>query len=599
MYEYRAPIKDALFALRHIGQIDKLSQSSLYAQADVETVASVLEEQGRFMQEVFGPLNASGDREGLVWSPEGVTTPAGFKEAYAKFVEAGWQGLNAEVDFGGAGFPEAVQACALEFETASNGALTMCPGLTTGAIECLQEWGTEEQKELYLRKLVTGQWTGTMNLTEPQAGSDVGLCTTKAVPQEDGSYKISGIKIYISFGEHDMSENIIHLVLARLPDAPAGTRGISLFIVPKFLLTEQGDPGERNDVHCVSIEHKMGIHASPTCVMSFGDDGGATGYLVGEENQGLRAMFTMMNSARIAVGIQGVALGDAAFQKALAYSQERKQGRKIGGESKEAALIIEHPDVRRMLLFMKSHIEAMRALIVYNAAAIDFSRALEGEEAELQEDLAELLTPVTKAWCTDIGMEVTSTAIQVFGGMGYIEESGVAQHYRDMRIAPIYEGTNGIQAMDLVGRKLGLRMGAVVNGHLQNMRDTDAQLEAAGKEFDSMRTALAESVQALAGVTDWIMTNGLADPIQALAGATPYLRIFGTVTGGWLLTKQALAAQAELDSGSADTEYLAAKITTARFYAEQVLPQAAGLVPAVQAGSSALYEVDGSSLASI
>lgn len=599
MYDYRAPIKDALFALRHIGEIEQLSKSSLYAQADLDTVASVLEEQGRFMQEIFGPLNASGDREGLVWSPEGVQTPAGFKEAYAKFVEAGWQGLNAEVDFGGAGFPEAVQACALEFETASNGALTMCPGLTTGAIECLQEWGTEEQKELYLRKLVTGQWTGTMNLTEPQAGSDVGLCTTKALPQEDGTYKISGIKIYISFGEHDMSENIIHLVLARLPDAPAGTRGISLFIVPKFLLTPEGEPGERNDLRCVSIEHKMGIHASPTCVMSFGDDGGATGYLVGEENQGLRAMFTMMNSARIAVGIQGVALGDAAFQKALAYSQERKQGRKIGGESKEAAMIIEHPDVRRMLLFMKSHIEAMRALIVYNAAAIDFSRALEGEEAELQDDLAELLTPVTKAWCTDIGMEVTSTAIQVFGGMGYIEESGVAQHYRDMRIAPIYEGTNGIQAMDLVGRKLGLRMGAVVNGHLQNMRDTDAQLEAAGKEFDSMRTALAESVEALTGVTEWIMTNGLADPVQALAGATPYLRIFGTVTGGWLLTKQALAAQAELDAGSADTEYLAAKITTARFFAEQILPQAAGLVPSVQAGASALYEVDGASLASI
>ena len=599
MYDYRAPIKDALFALRHIGEIEQLSKSTLYAQADLDTVASVLEEQGRFMQEVFGPLNASGDREGLVWSPEGVQTPAGFKEAYAKFVEAGWQGLNAEVDFGGAGFPEAVQACALEFETASNGALTMCPGLTPGAIECLQEWGTEEQKELYLRKLVTGQWTGTMNLTEPQAGSDVGLCTTKALPQEDGTYKISGIKIYISFGEHDMSENIIHLVLARLPDAPAGTRGISLFIVPKFLLTPEGEPGERNDLRCVSIEHKMGIHASPTCVMSFGDEGGATGYLVGEENQGLRAMFTMMNSARIAVGIQGVALGDAAFQKALAYSQERKQGRKIGGESKEAATIIEHPDVRRMLLFMKSHIEAMRALIVYNAAAIDFSRALEGEEAELQDDLAELLTPVTKAWCTDIGMEVTSTAIQVFGGMGYIEESGVAQHYRDMRIAPIYEGTNGIQAMDLVGRKLGLRMGAVVNGHLQNMRDTDAQLEAAGKEFESMRTALAESVEALTGVTDWIMTNGLADPVQALAGATPYLRIFGTVTGGWLLTKQALAAQAELDAGSADTEYLAAKITTARFFAEQILPQAGGLVPAVQAGSSALYEVDGSSLASI
>jgi len=599
MYDYRAPIKDALFALRHVGQLEKLSQSSLYAQADLETVASVLEEQGRFMQEVFAPLNASGDREGLVWSPEGVKTPEGFKEAYAKFVEAGWQGLNAEVDFGGAGFPEAVQACALEFETASNGALTMCPGLTTGAIECLQAWGTEEQKELYLRRLVTGEWTGTMNLTEPQAGSDVGLCTTKALPQGDGSYLVTGTKIYISFGEHDMAENIIHLVLARLPGAPTGTRGISLFLVPKYLLNSKGEPGERNDVNCVSIEHKMGIHASPTCVMSYGDDGGATGFLVGEENQGLRAMFTMMNSARIAVGIQGVALGDAAFQKALAYSQERKQGRQIGGDSKEPALIIEHPDVRRMLLFMKSHIEAMRALIVYNAAAIDFSRALEGEEAELYEDLAELLTPVTKAWCTDVGMEVTSTAIQVFGGMGYIEESGVAQHYRDARIAPIYEGTNGIQAMDLVGRKLGLRMGAVVNAHLQDMRDTEAELAKAGSAFDSMRCALSESVTALTSVTEWIMTNGLADPVQALAGATPYLRIFGTVTGGWLLTKQALSAQSEIDAGSEDVDYLLAKITTARFYAEQILPQAAGLVPSVQAGASALYEVDGNSLASM
>ncbi|MEX0767413.1 MAG: acyl-CoA dehydrogenase [Microthrixaceae bacterium] len=599
MYDYRAPIKDALFALRHVGQLEKLSQTPLYAQADLETVASVLEEQGRFMQEVFAPLNASGDREGLVWSPEGVKTPEGFKEAYAKFVEAGWQGLNAEVDFGGAGFPEAVQACALEFETASNGALTMCPGLTTGAIECLQAWGTEEQNELYLRRLVTGEWTGTMNLTEPQAGSDVGLCTTKAIPQANGSYLVSGTKIYISFGEHDMAENIIHLVLARLPDAPAGTRGISLFLVPKFLLNSAGEPGQRNDVNCVSIEHKMGIHASPTCVMSYGDDGGATGFLVGEENQGLRAMFTMMNSARIAVGIQGVALGDTAYQKALAYSQERKQGRQIGGDSKEPALIIEHPDVRRMLLFMKSHIEAMRALIVYNAAAIDFSRALEGEDAALYEDLAELLTPVTKAWCTDVGMEVTSTAIQVFGGMGYIEESGVAQHYRDARIAPIYEGTNGIQAMDLVGRKLGLRMGAVVNSHLQNMRDTESELAKAGSEFDSMRDSLSSSVMALTGVTEWIMTNGLADPVQALAGATPYLRIFGTVTGGWLLAQQALSAQAEIDAGSEDLEYLRAKITTARFYAEQILPQAAGLVPSVQAGASALYEVDGNSLASV
>ena len=599
MTEYRAPVKDALFALRHIGELEQLAATDLYAHADVETVTSVLEEQGRFMQEVFGPLNAPGDREGLTWAPEGVQTPAGFKEAYAKFVEAGWQGLNAHTEYGGAGFPESVFAVAAEFETAANGALTMCPGLTTGAIECLQAWGTEEQKEVYLRKLITGEWTGTMNLTEPQAGSDVGLCTTKAIPQGDGTYKVSGTKIYISFGEHDMAENIIHLVLARLPDAPAGTKGISLFIVAKFHVGDDGTIGGRNDVKCVSIEHKMGIHASPTCVMSFGDDGGATGYLVGEENQGMRAMFTMMNSARIAVGIQGAALGDTAYQKALAYAQERRQGRKIGGDSYEPALIIEHPDVRRMLLFMRSHIEAMRALIVYNAAAIDLSRALEGGDAQAWEETAELLTPVTKAWCTDVGMEVTSTAIQIFGGMGYIEESGVAQHYRDMRIAPIYEGTNGIQAMDLVGRKLGLRMGGVVNDHLAKIRAVDAELADAGKEFDSIRTTLAESVETLADVTEWIMTNGVADPIQALSGATPYLRIFGIVTGGWLLARQALAAQAELDAGSDDVEYLKAKITIARFYAEQYLPTAAGLVPSVQAGSSALYEVDGSSLASV
>ncbi|HNH39571.1 MAG TPA: acyl-CoA dehydrogenase family protein, partial [Microthrixaceae bacterium] len=329
MADYRAPVKDALFTLRHIGMMEDLSKTERYAHADPETVAAVLEEQGRFMQEVFAPANAIGDRVGLKWSPDGVETPAEFRAAYAKFVEAGWQGLNADPEYGGAGFPESVYACASEFETAANGALTMAPGLTTGAIECLQHWGTEEQKEVYLRKLITGEWTGTMNLTEPQAGSDVGLCTTKAVPQGDGTYLITGTKIFISFGEHDMADNIVHLVLARLPEAPPGTKGISLFIVPKFMVGDDGSLGERNDVRCVSIEHKMGIHASPTCVMSYGDDGGAVGYLVGEENQGMRAMFTMMNSARIAVGIQGAALGDAAYQKALAYSQERRQGREI------------------------------------------------------------------------------------------------------------------------------------------------------------------------------------------------------------------------------------------------------------------------------
>ena len=599
MSDYRSPVADALFTLRHIGELEQLAATELYAHADLDTVTSVLEEQGRFMQEVFGPSNAIGDREGLKWSPEGVETPQAFKEAYAKFVEAGWQGLNAHVEYGGAGFPEAVFACAAEFMTAANGALTMCPGLTTGAIECLQEWGTEEQKEVYLRKLVTGEWTGTMNLTEPHAGSDVGLSTTKAVPAGDGTYRITGTKIFISFGEHDMAENIIHLVLARLPEAPAGTKGISLFIVPKFLVNEDGSLGERNDVKCVSIEHKMGIHASPTCVLSYGDEGGAVGYLVGEEHRGMRAMFTMMNSARIAVGIQGVALGDAAYQKALAYALERKQGREVGSDSKEPAPIIAHPDVRRMLLSMRSSVEAMRALVVYNAAAIDLSRALEGEDAEHWREIAELLTPVTKAWCTDLGLEVTSTAIQVFGGMGYIEESGVSQHFRDARIAPIYEGTNGIQAMDLVGRKLGMRMGGVVNEHLQRMRDLDADLAAGGEELAGVRANLASAVEALAGTTEWIMTNGLGDPVQALAGATPYLKMFGIVTGGWLMARQALAAQADLAAGIGDKDRLAAKVTTARYYGEQVLPTAAGLVPSIQGGAEVLFAADADALASL
>ena len=599
MADYRAPVRDALFILRHVGRLEELAKTPRYQHADLDTVTSVLEEQGRFMQEVFAPTNVIGDREGVEWTPEGVRVPAALRQAYAKFVEAGWQGLNAEVDYGGAGFPESVFAVAAEFETAANGALTMAPGLTTGAIECLQAWGSEQQKETYLCKLVTGEWTGTMNLTEPQAGSDVGLCTTRAVPHGDGTYRITGTKIFISFGDHDMADNIVHLVLARLPEAPPGTKGISLFLVPKFLVNDDGSLGARNDVRCVSVEHKMGIHASPTCVMSYGDEGGAVGYLVGEENQGMRAMFTMMNSARIAVGIQGLALGDAAYQKALAYAQERRQGREVGGSSHDPVPIVVHPDVRRMLLFMRSHIEAMRALVVYNAAAIDFSRALDGDEAERWGEVADLLTPVTKAWCTDVGMEVTSTAIQVYGGMGYIEETGVAQHFRDMRIAPIYEGTNGIQAMDLVGRKLPMRMGGVVADHLRRMRDLDAALAGAGDELATVRANLADAIDALETATEWIMTNGLADPRQALAGATPYLAMFGTVTGGWLLAQLALAARDELAAGAPDEAWLRAKVTSARFYGEQYLPRARGLLAAVTAGAGDLYAVEPDALASV
>jgi len=599
MSDYRAPIKDAMFTIRHIGRIEELSKTERYAHADLETVASIVEEHGRFMNEVFAPVNAIGDRVGLQWSPEGVTTPAEFKPAYSKFVEAGWQGLAAETEYGGAGFPMVVFSATQEFMTAANGALTMCPGLTIGAVEALEVWGSEEQKETYLRKLTTGEWSGTMNLTEPQAGSDVGLCTTKAEPQGDGTYKVSGTKIFISFGEHDLTENIIHLVLARTPGAPAGTKGISLFIVPKFLVNDDGSLGARNDVNCVSIEHKMGIHASPTCVMSYGDAGGATGYLVGEENHGMRAMFTMMNAARIAVGIQGVALGDAAYQKALQYSQERLQGREIGGDSPGPAPIIAHPDVRRMLLTMRSQIDAMRALISYNSMAIDMARTHAGEDAERWQELADLLTPVSKAWCTDVGMEVTSTAVQVYGGMGYVEESGVAQHFRDARIAPIYEGTNGIQAMDLVGRKLPLRMGGVVADLIRSMRSTVDELTAADGSLASIATNLAAGIDTLETSTNWILTNGLGNPVDALAGATPYLRIFGTVVGGWMTAQLALAAHGELAAGSSDTSYLQGKITSARFYAEQLLPTAAGYAAQVSAGASVLYEIDAEALASI
>lgn len=599
MSDYRSPVKDALFTIRHIGRIEELSKSERYSHADIETVGAIVEEYGRFMNEVFAPTNALGDREGLVWSPNGVTTPAEFKPAYDKFVEAGWQGIPAEPEYGGAGLPMVVFAATQEFMTAANGALSMCPGLTIGAVEALEEWGSEQQKETYLRKLTTGEWAGTMNLTEPQAGSDVGLCTTRAEPQPDGTHRVSGTKIFISFGEHDLTENIIHLVLARVPGAPAGTKGISMFIVPKYMVNDDGSLGAHNDVRCLSIEHKMGIHASPTCVMSYGDDGGAIGYLVGEENQGMRAMFTMMNAARIAVGIQGLAMGDAAYQKALEYSRTRLQGREIGGDSSGPAAIIAHPDVRRMLLTMRSQIEAMRALIAYNSMAIDMARTEAGETAERWQELGDLLTPVTKAWCTDVGMEVTSVAVQVFGGMGYVEESGVAQHFRDARIASIYEGANGIQAMDLVGRKLPIRMGGVVADLIASMRSTVADLQAGGDRLASIATNLGAGIDTLESTTNWILSNGPTKPVDALAGATPYLHIFGTVAGGWAIAQLALAADAELRAGSSDAPYLEAKITSARFYAEQLLPMAAGYVAQVTAGASVLYEVDGDTLASI
>ena len=587
MAEYTAPLRDLRFALEHLADLAGVSALPGFDGVDTDSVLSILEENARFMEDKVAPLNRVGDLQGSVRNDDGsVTTPEGFAAAYRDYVEAGWGAVSFPPEYGGGGFPWLMSIAMQEILTSANMAFSMCPLLNQGAIDMLLHHASEELRETYLPKMITGEWTGTMNLTEPQAGSDVGALTTKAVPQDDGTYRITGTKIFISFGEHDLSENIIHLVLARTPDAPPGTKGISCFIVPKLLLDEDGSPGERNDVTCVSIEHKMGIKASPTCVLSYGERGdGAVGYLIGEENAGMRYMFTMMNNARLSVGLEGLALAERAFQMALAHAKDRRQGRAPGAPAGEQSLIVDHPDVRRMLLTMRTSIEALRGVIYLNAAALD--RATHGaDEADREagQELADLLTPVSKGWGTDLGVELTSLAIQVFGGMGYIEETGVAQHYRDARIAPIYEGTNGIQAMDLVGRKLPLRGGAAVGDHLGRIAALDSELADAGEDLASIRQGLAAGVAALREATDWLLANGLGNPLDALAGATPYLRLFSVVTGGWMMARQALAATAALaDAAPGDKAFYEGKVLSARFFCEQLLPQAAGLVPAVTA----------------
>ncbi|MEJ6739211.1 MAG: acyl-CoA dehydrogenase, partial [Actinomycetota bacterium] len=479
-------------------------------------------------------------------------------------------------------------------------AFSMAPLLTQGAIDLLMHHGNEEQKEKYLKRMVTGEWTGTMNLTEPQAGSDVGAVRTKAVPQADGTYRITGTKIYISFGEHDMAENIVHLVLARTTDAPAGTKGISCFIVPKYLVNDDGSLGARNDVKVVSIEHKMGIKASPTCVMSFGEDDGAIAYLIGEENRGMSYMFTMMNSARLSVGLEGLALAERAYQDALQYSQERRQGRAPvvpAPEDGGMSYIIDLPDVRRMLLTMRSIIDALRAIIYVNAYALDMANHHPDEDVrQRNQELVELLIPVSKGFGTDMGIEATSLAIQVYGGMGYIEESGVPQHFRDARITAIYEGTNGIQAMDLVGRKLPMRSGGVMDDYLTQISSLVARLDAAGAEFAGIRDRIGESLACVRNTVMWLMEHGIADVRNALAGATPFLRMFGLLVGARYLADSALAAKADIDAGVGDAEYLNARITVARFYCDNLLPGVLGLESAVTAGFEDLYAIANESL---
>ncbi len=593
--EYVPPLRDIRFVLEQLVGISGLSQLEAYQHADPETVLGLIEENGRFMADVVSPLNRVGDVAGSTVDGDGkVTTPPGFREAYEQYVAAGWGTVPFPPEFGGGGFPWLVTVVMQEMMTSADMSFAMCPLLTQGAIEMLAQHGSPEQQATFLEKMVTGEWTGTMNLTEPQAGSDLGAVRTKAVPAGDGTWRVTGQKIFITFGEHDLAGNIIHLVLARVPGAPPGTRGISCFIVPKYLVNEDGSLGARNDVRCVSIEHKPGVHASPTCVMAFGEADGAIGYLVGEANQGMRYMFTMMNTARLSVGVQGLSIAERAYQEALRYAQERRQGRAVGASPGEQSPIVEHPDVRRMLLTMKAYIEAMRALLYTNAVSIDLARYHHDQaEREARRELVELLTPISKAWCTDLGVTVASIGLQVHGGMGYVEETGVAQYFRDSRIAPIYEGTNGIQAIDLVTRKIPMRDGGVVTDLLAQIEALHRELAAASPELAGMGSALASGVSAVREATDWIMSHGAAEPNDALAGATPYLRLFGQVIGGWLLARSALAASRLLPgAGGSDAAFLRDKIGTARFYAEQLLPEAVGLLPAVTAGAGPLFRVD-------
>jgi alkylation response protein AidB-like acyl-CoA dehydrogenase len=576
MATYTPPLDDMRFVLNHVVDLAAIGRLPGYDAATPDLVDHVLEAAGKFAANELAPLNQSGDRQPARLENGVVRMADGFKEAYAAFVAGGWNGLPFPEQWGGQGLPWTVATAVGEMWHSANMAFGLCPILTQAGVELLLRCGTPEQQERYLPKLVSGAWTGTMCLTEPQAGSDVGALRTRA--ERDGDhYRIRGTKIFITFGEHDYTDNIIHMVLARLPDAPSGTRGISLFLVPKFLVGEDGTPGARNDLRCVSLEHKLGIHASPTCVMSFGDNEGAIGYLIGEEHGGMRAMFTMMNLARLQVGLEGLAIAERAYQAARSYAGERIQGRRHNGQAAPAR-IIEHPDVSRTLLAIKARIEAMRALVYSAAAALDHAvRAPDPAVRQRAAGRLDLLTPLVKAWCSDLGFEIASDALQVHGGMGYIEETGAAQHLRDARINMIYEGTNGIQALDLVGRKLALADGRLPWELFEDLKGSLSMLKGAG--HPDLAASLGGSLEALRQATTWLQK---ADPDDAAAGATPYLRMFATTVGGFLLARAALAARDFDDRRAVD------RLASASFFVHQLLPPATALLPAVTAGCAAL-----------
>ena len=593
MSEYSAPTADMLFVLEHIAGLAQLANREGYEHADLDTVEGVLGEAARFMEEQLVPLNRKGDEEGLVVENGQIFHPDGFADAYMRFVEAGWNGISMNDDHGGGGMPWCVGLAVQEMMTASNMAFSLCPLLTQGAIDAISHHADETLQEIYLPKMISGEWAGTMNLTEPHAGSDVGAITTKAVPGEDGTWLISGTKIFITYGEHELTENIVHLVLARTLHAPPGTKGISLFIVPKFLVNNDGSLGDRNDVRVVSSERKIGIHASPTCVMSYGDLGGAKGWMVGEENTGMRAMFTMMNNARLSVGLQGLSLTDRSYQQARQYAVERKQGKAIGAEldAGESSPIADHADVRRMLMTMRANVEAMRCVMYANAAAIDFADSSSDEsEREHWDAVTGLLTPISKGWGSDLGVEMTSLGIQIHGGMGYVEETGVAQHWRDVRIAPIYEGTNGIQAADLVFRKLPLGGGAVIEKFFSEMTDLASQL-ADNDDLGSLGSALAAGVKEMREAALWLGGRLATQPNDAAAGAVPFLRVAGVVVGGYYLARSAQIAQQLLDAGEGDVDFLNDKIATALFYGQQILPTVAGLVPTITQDADLFFAI--------
>jgi alkylation response protein AidB-like acyl-CoA dehydrogenase len=583
MSDYQAPLRQMRFTIEHLADFEEVTALPDFSAVDTDTVGAVLEEAAKFASNVLAPTNWVGDRQGVKVVDRAVVVPQEFTDAYAQFREAGWPAIASNPDFGGQGLPKTLALACDEMWAAANVSFALCPELSQGAILAMDRHATDELKQVFLEKLVSGQWAGTMCLTEPQAGSDLSSLTTRAEPRGD-RYLITGRKIYITWGDHPMAENIIHLVLARLPDAPQGTKGISLFVVPKFKLEADGTPGARNDVFPVSVEHKMGIHASPTCVLAFGDEGGAEGYLVGKPNEGLAAMFTMMNYMRLGVGAQGVGLSDRSYQKSVAYARERVQGR--APDERGRVAIIRHPDVRRMLLLMRTLTQASRAVCYYTASCLDrTAHGTDPETVSQWQSRAELLTPIAKAWCTEVAQEATELGIQVHGGMGYVEETGVAQFYRDARIASIYEGTNGIQAIDLVGRKLLRDGGATVSAFVSDMRSVDAPLANAGEELAVVRAALARALDELVQSSTFLLTSEKRDPELVSAAAFDYMMLMGTVIGGWQFARGALVALGDTGAGN-DAAFNQAQVVMARFYAEHVLPRCTAHAAAVRAGSA-------------